>query len=533
MLDFLQNAVPTHGLKLLFLAGLAWFIFQTFRNRSAAPAKLPPGGWRMRFIFLAVLLPLLTATLVYQATWQLTGFARPEFVRFMKAYNRRDVNAARELTRGRMFDRGGVEIARDRADRQRTRYYPQGLALCHLAGYADPVYGLYGLERSEDAWLAGRSLDPSRDLNRFARNLLDRTQIVGGDLQITADHRLQALATRLLAGKRGAVVAIRPSDGAILALASAPAFDPNRLTPELFADAGGRDAPLLNRALHGLYPPGSTFKLAMAALAAERGFDRLIDCPAEGFAAAPGAKPIRDHAFYENQRHGRTWAGYGRIGLREAFAKSSNVFFARLGVELGPAAMNEAAPGWLFGRAIPLQGLAREGLASRPGSIPALREGERLRVAQLSIGQGEMLVTPLQMALLTAGIANDGLVMTPRIVDAAPVEPLGRISSPAAARQVRSIMREAVVNGTGRRAQFPDLEIAGKTGTAQVAGGEDHSWFVCFAPYARPGLAVAVLVENGGYGSTAALPIATLLLREAQRLGLLNPPPAVAGEGGR
>jgi len=533
MLQPLQIFLTAHGLKLAFLGSLAFFLVQVLRSPYPLTRKaLPPAGRRIAFVLSAAILPLFIGTLAYQATWQLTGFARPEFVRFMRAYNRRDVNAARELQRGRIFDRNGLELAYDRAVPQRARFYPYGSDFCHLIGYANPVYGLQGIERTEDAWLSGRRFGSDQDLNRFARNILDRDRITGSDLQLTADARLQTLATRLLDGRRGAVVALRPSDGAVLALVSAPGFNPNQLSPALFSNAARHEAPLLNRALHGLYPPGSTFKMAIATLAIDSGFDRKLDCPAEGFAAAPGARPIRDHAYYVNQRQGRTWPGYGLIGLREAFAKSSNVFFARLGTELGPEALNDSAATWFFHRAIPLQGIGRDGPATRPGTIPLLRSDERLRVAHLSIGQGELLVTPLQMAVLTAAIANGGIAMQPRIVISVAPAILGTITSPATAGQVRSLMREAVVNGTGRQALLPDLEIAGKTGTAQVAGGADHAWFVCFAPAANPTLAVVVLVENGGYGSATALPIATALLQEAQKIGLLatsaSPPPSQA-----
>lgn len=533
--SFPQNSM-TLGLKLIFLGSLALFIIQILRGPrpSVANKIAQQQGQPILLAFRCILAPLFLLVLFYQASWQLTGFTRPKFVAFMQAYNRRDTNAARELNRGRIFDRGGQEIARNSEGNQRIRFYPMAHTFCHLLGYANPTYGLQGLERTEDAWLAGRHFAPGQEINQFARNMLDRTRITGNDLQITADARLQALATKLLEGRRGAVVALRPSDGAVLVLVSAPSFDPNQLGPALFANQQAQNAPLLNRALHGLYPPGSTFKMAMAALAIERGFNRELDCPPEGFSAAPGARPIRDHAFYENQRQGRDWKGYGRIGLREAFAKSSNVFFARLGVEMGAEAINASQDNWFFQRPIATQGIAREGLVTRPGNIPTLRTDERLRTAQLSIGQGELLVTPMQMALLTAAIANDGVAMRPRILEGTPSAQLGIMSSPGTANQVRSLMREVVLSGTARRALLPHLEIAGKTGTAQVNGGDDHAWFVCFAPYERPAIAIAVIVENGGYGSVAALPIATALLEEAHKLGLLTPNTAatIANQGG-
>jgi penicillin-binding protein A len=517
--------LSTHVLKFITLGSMALFLLQALRAPRAPLASTARNPSRaIRLTFLIILLPLFVMILLYQATWQLTGFARPKFVAFMRTYNRRDVNAARTMHRGRILDQAGKEIARNRPEQTRSRVYPSGGDFSHLVGFVHPVYGIQGLERAEDAWLSGRHFAPRQDMNRFARNILDRTQITGSDLQITADARLQQRAMEMLKGKRGAVVAIRPSDGSVLVLASSPAFDPNQLGPELFENTDAQQAPLLNRALHGLYPPGSTFKMLIASLAIEQGFNRKLDCPAEGFIPSQGARPIRDHAYYIYQREGRAWQGYGTIGLREAFAQSSNVFFARLGIELGAEALNAASSKWLFGHAIPLQGMTRENLATRPGRMPQLKPGERQRTAQLSIGQGEMLITPMQMAVLTAAIANDGIAMRPRITPSAAVAQFGTVTTPDAAAQVRQLMRDAVQSGTGRRAALPHLEIAGKTGTAQVTGAESHSWFICFAPYDTPTLAVAVIVEHGGYGSAAALPIATAILEYAQTLGLLSPP---------
>ena len=517
------------GMNVVFLVLSAALLALMLGSRGPRAAAGAPAVSRFRLVFLGGVVPLFAAVYVYQATWQLAGFARPQFVSFMRAYNRRPAETTRAVRRGRILDRTGTILAQDRPGAPGVRDYPLGRAACHVVGYSDPRYGTYGLERTDDALLSGRTVQSREEIERFARNMMERTRIDGHDLALTLDARLQARAVHLLAGRPGAVVAVRPRDGAVLVLASSPTFDPNRLEPVLFAEEADR-APLFNRALHGLYPAGSTFKMVVAALAVEQGIDREFDCPAAGFAAEPGLKPIRDHEFYDARREGREWRGHGRISMDRAFVRSSNVFFAQLGVALGPRAFNDAASRWLFNTPVAVQSIGGT-MASKASRLPPFSSGEKARVAQVSIGQGELLVTPLHMAVLTAGVANDGLAYRPRIGAGVPPVVMGRITSRRVAGRIQRMMREVVRSGTARRADIPGLAVAGKTGTAQAPSGDDHSWFVCFAPVSAPALAVAVVVEHGGYGSRAALPVAARLLEAAGEMGLLSGEKA-AGKGG-
>jgi peptidoglycan glycosyltransferase len=269
---------------------------------------------------------------------------------------------------------------------------------------------------------------------------------------------------------------------------------------------------LLNRATQGLYPPGSVFKVVMAALALESGFTGTIDCPSSGFTTSRHYPAIRDHEFYSARESGRGWDGHGRLDLSRAFSRSSNVFFAQLGVRYGHDALASIGERLLFDRQIGLYPGASPSASLRTGRIPRIKHSDLYGLAQASIGQGRILVTPGHMALIAAAVANGGVAMGPRLIADDPPETIGTLMSPGTARSLTLMMRRVVTEGTGRGIDTPGLAIAGKTGTAENPQGPAHSWFVGFAPAADPALAVAVLVEHGGYGSRSAAPIARDLL---------------------
>lgn len=509
------SAETAAWLKSAFFLAFALTLFGLWFRRGRA--SLVPKR-RVHRAFFAVLALAFLAVYAYQATWQLGAFARPQFIDFMRKYNRRPDNPARQMVRGEIRDRNGERLAYDDPDLPGRRVYPLGPAACHIVGYVDLKYGLEGIEAADNPYLEGTTTATPEEQKRFGRNLLESRAPRGNDLHLTLDARLQREAARLLEGKRGAAVVIDPRTGDILALASAPAFDPNRLTPELFS--GDRErAALLNRAIRGLYPPGSTFKVVTAALALERGEEPVLDCPASGFVAAPNTPPIRDYDYYAALRAGRAWGGHGRIGLGRALAKSSNVYFAQLAVRLGPAALSEHARRFLFNERIAIYEGSARAIRAEVGRFPDLQDYQRAAAAQLGIGQGDLLATPLGMTLVAAAIANDGRLMKPRLSARAAPELLAGCGAPKPMRRLRALMREVVTDGTGRAANLPGLDVAGKTGTAQNPRGADHAWFICFAPSARPRIAIGVLVEHGGSGASAALPVAVGLLKKAEALG--------------
>ncbi|HMP75284.1 MAG TPA: penicillin-binding transpeptidase domain-containing protein [Kiritimatiellia bacterium] len=502
-------------LKAVFLVALALLLLALWFRRGRDPVTPKR---RIHRVFFAALAVVFLGVYAYQGTWQLAGFARPQFVDFMKKYNRRPDSPTKRMVRGEIRDRNGVVLAHDDPDFPGRRVYPLGAATCHVVGYLDPKYGMTGIEAADHPYLEGWSTGTREEQARFGRNLLQSQAPRGNDLDLTLDARLQAEALRLLGAQRGAAIVIDPRTGEILVLASAPAFNPHKLSPDLFGGDPDR-SPLLNRAVQGLYPAGSTYKMLVAAAALDRGLEPVLDCPAGGYVAAPNTPPIRDHEFYAAQRGGRAWGGYGRIGLGRALAKSSNTYFAQLGVQLGPESMSEHARRFLFNESVVLFEGSSGAVRARVGKFPDLRASQRAAAAQLAIGQGDMLATPLGMALATAAVANDGRMMKPRLAARTEPELIAGCGSPTAMRRLRTLLRGVVTEGTGRRADLPGLDVAGKTGTAQTPRGEDHAWFVCMAPAAKPRLVVVVLIEHGGYGSTAALPVAAGLLKKAQELG--------------
>jgi len=517
------------GLKVVFFLVSANLLRLLVRMGPQVKPPAGEAGRRVGHVFYRFVLPLMAGLLLYQVSWQLTGFTRPRFVRFMQRYNRRPVNPARRRVRGRILDRDGEPLA-DNDDRDPLlRRYPWGNACCHIVGYASPTFGLSGIERAEDAFLSGASLASRVEVDRFGRNIMDRRAIVGNDLSLTLDVRLQREAARLLRGRRGAVVVLRPADGSVLAMASSPSFDPNALSESVMRGDAGQSS-LFNRGIHGLYPPGSTFKIVTAAMAIESGFAGRLDCPGDGFVATKGARPIRDHEYYACLRAGRTWQGHGLLDLGTAFSLSSNVFFARLGADASSEQLNAIADRFhLRSRIVLLKGATGE-LRSKTGGMPRLEDDARGERAQVAIGQGTLLVTPLHMALVTAAVAEDGRMFRPRLKRTEPVKLLANTMSSTTAVRLRGLMRQAVETGTGRGADVRGLSVAGKTGTAQAPGGDDHAWFVCLAPVQEPAVAMVVVIEHGGAGSRTAVPVAVALLRSASRLGLLER--AAPGEDG-
>ncbi len=519
------------GAEILRLLRFSFFALMALSCCAFLVAGRPKGGKWHGFLALKSLVVVgLLAVLVYQATWQLAGFHRPELMIFMRRYNPRPDAAEKQLRRGTIYDCTGVKLASSVKDDPWGRTYPLGAAAAHVVGYYHPRYGLAGVERAADAPLAGFGTATKREREQFGRNLIDRDQAEGLYQALTLDARLQEKAFELMAGRPGAVVALQPQNGAILALVSSPSFDPYDPDPAAQDTAA---APMLNRALQGRYPPGSTFKILVAVMAAAQKIAPVFNCPGAGFAASSATQPIRDSEYYSYERQGRIWPGHGRIGLRSGFVHSSNVYFAQLGLACGAERFNIIAEAAHLNERVTVFPGADGGLRSLEGNLPRVSRRERAAVAQLSIGQGALLVTPLHVAMFTGVIAAEGVLWQPRLNARESPRMMNRITTPAAAATVAALMREAVVSGTGRGANIAGLEVCGKTGTAQADGGDDHAWFTCFAPRQKPRLVVTVIVERGGFGAQAALPVARGLLEEADRLGLLrgDGTPAQGGRG--
>jgi penicillin-binding protein 2 len=390
------------------------------------------------------------------------------------------------------------------------------------------LVGQAGIERSYNHLLVGKDGERQVLVDSLGREvgLVDETDsIIGGEVRLTLDLDLQSIAETALEGKVGAIVAMDPRTGEILAMASAPSFDPNYFSPRISGIAWSQlvndpDRPMQNRAIQNSYSPGSIFKLIMAEAGLEE--DLLEDNP---------AVICRGSAVY----YGRTFhchdkKGHGAIHLEQAIAKSCNVFFYELGRRLGISKIAE------HGQALGLG--ERTGIdlpGERPGVMPSPEWKRQARRAKwyvgetisVSIGQGAVSTTPLQLLRAVSTIATGGLLTTPHVLLRAERVPSSDLKWAAHhvdigeehVRRIRQGMWESVNNwGTGHNAAVPGQDICGKTGTVQIISKEnqqpgqedteDHSWFVGFGNRDNPEIAVVVFIEHGGKGGVAAAPLA-------------------------
>ncbi len=415
-------------------------------------------------------------------------------------------HARSAIGRGSIVARDGTPLA---LTRDGERVYPFSAALAHAVGYASTRYGTYGLEDAFDRVLSAppATVDPLA----AAREILtgSRPEPRGGDVVTTLDIDVQrALVAGLAPYARAAGVVLDPRSGAVLAMASVPSFDPNTLDRDFPALATDVRSPLLDRAIAGLYPPGSTFKIVTAADALDAG----VVTPNSVFTDT-GAFAVGNFVVHNDEEE-RT----GTQTLTGAFALSSNVDFARVAIELGVDRWFAYAQRWGLGDSLEFDlPAARDRVPSKASVSPSI-------LAQLGFGQASLLVTPLRMALVAATIANAGSLPRPYLVRsiarhdtsvATLPQTLATPISAQTASDVRAMMIAVVTRGTGTAAALPNVTVAGKTGTATNPHGKSHAWFVAFAPAAAPRVAIAVVVENVGYGGTFAAPIAQRVLRVA------------------
>ncbi len=407
-------------------------------------------------------------------------------------------------------------------DLRYLRTYPDGGLYAHLTGYYSFILQRSALEAALNEDLTGRSTEM---LAQNLGELLGARDRAGNAVELTVDPAVQRAARDALDGRTGAVVALEPSTGAVLASYSNPTFDPNPLSSH---DAGEiREAwerlqddparPTLDRALRETYPPGSAFKLVTAAAALENGVQPDQTFPDEvTFDVPQTAADIGNFG-------GGTCTGGGEITLADAMRVSCNTTFARLGVEMGEQDLVEMAEAFGFNRQPPFE------LGVAPSAIPD--DMDVPSTAQSAIGQRDVRATPMQMALLVGALVNEGELMRPHVV-ASVRDPSGRqlrgpdvdtwsgggfgsqAVSPRTASQLRAMMVAAVQDGTGGGAAIDGVEVGGKTGTAQT-GGDPTAWFVGFA---GDDVAVAVVVPDTGADATGggvAAPIARQVLQAA------------------
>ena len=423
------------------------------------------------------------------------------------SYNARLDSFANRVVRGRILAADGTVLAENRTDGEgnETRIYPFGTVFDHVVGYSSN--GKTGIESLANFYL----LTSHVNLAEQVVNELGGTKSLGDDVYTTLDPELQQAAWAALGDRRGAVIAMEPDTGKILAMVSKPGYDPNTLAQDwevLNADGGGQ-SPLLNRAAQGLYPPGSTFKI-VTALEYMREHpqdykDYRFDCSGT---YVNGDYTIR---CYHGESHGSQ-------DFVQAFANSCNGAFASLGLELNLASLKATAEELLFNRELPLTGFPykESSFVMEPGA-------GTWEILQTSMGQGKTEMTPLHNALLTAAIANGGTLMKPylldRVVSAGEEEvkkfmpeAWGSLMTAQEAANLTELMEAVVTVGTASALRTDAYQAAAKTGSAEFeTGRETHAWFTGFAPAQDPKLVVTVLVEEAGTGGRAAAPIARQL----------------------
>lgn len=425
-------------------------------------------------------------------------------------YNKRHWEYTNDKLRGSIYDRDGELLAYSEGKgAQQVRIYPYEGLYSHVIGYYSIIYGNSFLESAYQKELSGNT--PLGNVTDI-KNKLTGQDSYGYNLQLTIDHTLQKKAYELLKGRNGAIVAINPSTGEILAMADNPVFDTNEsdLVESWSSLLESDDSPFLSRSIQGLYAPGSTYKIITAAAAIENGY--------EDYSFEDKGSVIIDGMTIKNFGS----KSYGFLDISKAFALSSNTYFASLGVSLGERALKASAENFGLNKKLPFE------ISVTQSTFP-YKNMSQTELAAAAIGQGQILATPLQMGMVASTIANGGIMMEPHLVKritdinkntlySSSAKAFQTAISPETAEKISAMMVDAVESGTGKNAKISGISTAGKTGTAQneksgTDGGSEHAWFVSFAPADEPEIAVAVILEyDGSTGGSSAAPIAKSLM---------------------
>ena len=432
--------------------------------------------------------------------------------------NNHTINKARYIKRGSIITADGLTLAESiqQADGTYARSYPNGNLAAHVVGYYSQQYGTMGIENTQNDTLTG-----SKDYSSWqnALNSLAGISEPGNSVQLTIDSRIQRAAEQALAGRVGAIVALDPRSGAVLAWASAPTFDNTNIQAAIEAAnaSGGADTSMYDRATLALYTPGSTFKVLTLASALENGLatlDTTYDSPGRMEIGGADVVSIGER-------------GHGKISLAKAFALSSNTVFGQVADGLGADKLVATARAFGYGQQLGLDFPAAASVMPNPEEMT---EWELAWAgAGQPVGQGHTpgpQATVMQNALMAATIANNGIAMNPYVVSQilAPDgtvlkttrgRSLGQAVSSGTAAQVKQAMLDVVQNGTGSAAAIAGVKVAGKTGTAETNNANANSTFVGFAPYDTPTVAIAVVIEQNAKGEESAAAVGGQVLRAA------------------
>lgn len=447
--------------------------------------------------FLFILCAVLGLYIVYLSAWEARELAGHPL-------NQRNAATVADIRRGSILTADGKVLAVSEADGRRS--YPLGEEAAAVTGYNSERLGGAGLEAHRNQELLGLTADMAQ-LGPLTQ-LLQSGQ--GNDLVTTIDSRAQMTAYEALSetGHKGAVVVLDARTGAVLAMVSLPACDPNTLEDDWENLQEDKDSPLLNRAVQGLYPPGSTIKpLTAAAALQNNAVDARESFDCTGHLDLGGGEDIHDY-------HGEV---HGVLNLRQALAESCNVFFGTLGLRLGGAKLGKVFSDFGFDQEIGGE------IIMTSSHLPEFKEIGQGDLAQTAIGQASLLVTPMHMALLASAFANQGEIMQPylvqqivrpggSVVEEAEAKSWRKALSPSLAGEINDYLATVVESGTGTAAAVREVKVTGKTGTAENSSGEDHAWFIGTAELPYRTLAFAIIVENGGSGGGVAAPIARSII---------------------
>ena len=379
----------------------------------------------------------------------------------------------------------------------RIRKYPKGRLYSHIIGYCSQVYGKTQLEMSHDDDLIGKGTI-SLTLNEIKH---------GNNLNLTINDELQEYAYEQLDGRDGAIVAMEPTTGQILAMVSLPDFNPETIEKDWPSMMEDENSPFLARATQGLYPPGSTYKIVTAAGVYDNGMTT------ETF-DDEGLFKKDDVTVYNYNKE-----SFGKLDIKTAFEVSSNYVFCTLGYEMGADAVKAEAEKFGVNKSFDFDIPVSQ-------SQIQYKKMTDLDGALVSIGQGGLVMTPLHVAMMASAVANNGKMMKPYLVETVTTENgtvIGQTKpsvlydsiGTACADYIEDMMIGVVEDGTGTGAQISGITVAGKTGTAENETDKDHAWFVGYAPVENPTICVAVVLENAATsGGKSAVPIAKNIIRK-------------------
>lgn len=418
-------------------------------------------------------------------------------------YNKRQEVLAKKVQKGEILSADGKILAKTETDKNGNdqRSYPYDDMFCHVVGRTEN--SMTGIERNQCYPLLTSHSNPLKQLS----NTLRGEKSKGDTVVTTLNYKLQKAAYDALGSQKGAVVALEPSTGKVLAMVSKPAYDPNRVKQDwksLIQDSN-EDSALVNRATQGLYPPGSTFKMLTAIEYMQENPDSYqkfrYNCK--------GSDSFSGNVIncYGREQH-------GRLNLKTAFAKSCNGAFAKIGTMLNIKSFRSLVEKFRFNKSLSVD------FEYNKSKFALNEKSDMGELTQTVIGQGKTMITPLENAMITATIANGGKMMTPFVVDHIENDAgqtvtqnestsQGKIIDEWVAQKMTQYMKAVVSGGTGSALSDLSYQAAGKTGSAEFdSEGTSHAWFVGFAPANQPQLVVSVVVEGAGTGSQYAVPIA-------------------------